>query len=151
MRPDNADHAAYIPIDRSRYTLADHLTEEERSAISAARRRTAFQERTRPVPVLLQPLRDIARLSGIPSRMARATIQAVLAETYHTNAPCWTWSEDVWQRLLNNVASADRCWRLSPGIWAPSGNRWSWSGAASRHAMPARYSGGTFFTRNAVG
>ncbi|WP_439292162.1 MULTISPECIES: hypothetical protein [Rahnella] len=50
---------------------------------------------TDPVPPLMQPLSDIALLSGIPARMAKVTIQAVLAETYNTNSPCWTWPDDI--------------------------------------------------------
>ncbi len=95
MKSDNIVHAVYIPFDRSRYILAEHLPDKERAAISVARRRTVFQEMTDPVPPLMQPLSDIALLSGIPARMAKVTIQAVLAETYNTNSPCWTWPDDI--------------------------------------------------------
>ncbi|ATI83626.1 integrase [Salmonella enterica subsp. enterica] len=100
MKSDNVVHAVYIPFDRSQYILAEHLTDKERAAVSVARRRTVFQEMTTPVPPLMQPLRDIALQSGIPARIAKATIQAVLAETYNTNSPCWKWPEDIWMRLF---------------------------------------------------
>ncbi|EPY7114023.1 hypothetical protein ACXEHT_004919 [Klebsiella variicola] len=70
MKPDNVVHALYIPFDSAQYKLSDHLSDEERAAISVARRRTTFQKMTDPVPALLHPLRDIALQSGIPAGMA---------------------------------------------------------------------------------
>lgn len=103
MKPDNVVHALYIPFDSAQYKLSDHLSDEERAAISVARRRTTFQKMTDPVPALLHPLRDIALQSGIPAGMAKRTIQAVLAETYNTNSPCWKWPEDIWLHLFKQT------------------------------------------------
>jgi len=101
MKSDNATHAIYIPFDSSQYSLSEHLSEKEKTAINHARRRTKFQKMTNPVPALLHPLNDIALLSGIPAGVAKAAIQAILAETHNTNLPCWRWSEDIWMRLFN--------------------------------------------------
>ncbi|UAN18682.1 hypothetical protein [Enterobacter asburiae] len=79
MKPDDATRAVYIPFDRAQYILSDHLSDEERTALSVARRRTVFQKMTNPVPALLHPLRDIALQSGIPAGMVKRAIQAVLA------------------------------------------------------------------------
>lgn len=119
MKPDDATRAVYIPFDRAQYILSDHLSDEERTALSVARRRTVFQKMTNPVPALLHPLRDIALRSGIPAGMVKRAIQAVLAETYNTNAPCWTWSEDIWLRLfkqthLSGPLLAAFAWHLGP-------------------------------------
>jgi hypothetical protein len=119
MKPDDVTHAVYIPFNRAQYALSDHLSDEERAAISVARRRTIFQEMTDPVPALLHPLHDIALRSGIPAGMAKRAIQAVLAETYNTNAPCWMWPEDIWLRLfkqtrLSGPLLAAFAWHLGP-------------------------------------
>lgn len=119
MKPDDVTQAVYVPFDRAQYTLSEHLSDEERAAISVARRRTIFQEITDPVPALLHPLCDIALRSGIHARLAKVAIQAVLAETYIANAPCWTWSEDIWLRLfkqtrLSGPLLAAFAWHLGP-------------------------------------
>ncbi|EGD1407096.1 hypothetical protein IAV70_004340 [Salmonella enterica] len=98
MQTENMTGVVWQPFERAAYRLDDTLSEEARLAISTAHGRTQYQQR-KPVPLLLQPLVDIARRSGVSLRIARVTIQAVLAEVARQNTPCHRWTAECWQAM----------------------------------------------------
>lgn len=103
MHAENITGVIWRPFARETYHLNNKLSEKERVAISTPRLRTQYQQKV-PVPRLLLPLKDIARTSGISRRLAKNTIQAILAKTAVLNVPFHVWPKEVWQDLYQNSA-----------------------------------------------
>ncbi|WP_260514570.1 tyrosine-type recombinase/integrase [Serratia fonticola] len=101
MQTENITSVIWQPFERTAYRLDDTLSEEDHLAISTAHGRTLYQQR-QPVPPLLQPLVDIARRSGASPRIARVTIQAILAEVSRLNTPCHRWTAERWQAMYQH-------------------------------------------------
>jgi len=95
-----------VSFDISKYRPRSRLRDNEQRIVANRSCRSDWPYLLSTVPDIVTPLIDVVERSGVPHRLAVASIAAVLWQVSKLDTLYWNWSEDEWTTLINARAGS---------------------------------------------